>query len=208
MDIIKGLFGWALLGGPIIPLLLYIPFSIWLVRRAIRYARENGKSAKRWGWGTAFVMYSLVFWDWIPTVAVHQYYCAKDSGFWIYKTLDQWKAENLGGIGTLEGRTSSTQKEAGGYTETHQLNQRFNWVIKLHDVTSILKITKRDEILVDAESNEVLARFIDFSSGDQRSTGTTKFWMVSNNCNAGEEYRVHMGQLVDKIYADAKGVNK
>lgn len=75
---------------------VYFAISEEVVRGAIRYARNNGKSAKRWGWGAAFVMYSIVFWDWIPTVAVHQFYCAKDSGFWIYKTLDQWKRENPG----------------------------------------------------------------------------------------------------------------
>ena len=75
---------------------LYLLISIGVVRRAIRYARENGRSAKRWGWGAALVMYSLVFWDWLPTVATHQYYCVKESGFWVYKTLAQWKKENPG----------------------------------------------------------------------------------------------------------------
>ena len=53
--------------------LLYLLISIAVVRWAIRYARRNGKSARRWGWGAALVMYSLVFWDWIPTVAMYQY---------------------------------------------------------------------------------------------------------------------------------------
>ncbi len=75
---------------------VYLLISLGVVMWAIRHAKKNGKSAKRWGWGAALVMYLIPFWDWIPTVAVHQYYCAKDSGFWVYKTLDQWKAENPG----------------------------------------------------------------------------------------------------------------
>jgi hypothetical protein len=91
---------------------VYLLLSVGVVKWAIRYARDNGKSAKRWGWGAAFVMYSLVFWDWIPTIATHQYYCAKDSGFWVYKTLDQWKAENPGVMeGLVAQRVLSSVRE-------------------------------------------------------------------------------------------------
>src|ERR1035437_1593300 len=89
--------------GPVVlgAALLYLLISIAVVRWAIRYAWKNGKSAKRWGWGVALVMYLIPFWDWLPTVATHQFYCAKDAGFSIYKTPEQWKAENPGVIETL-----------------------------------------------------------------------------------------------------------
>ena len=79
----------------------YLLISIGVVAWAIRHAKKNGKSKKRWGWSAALVMYLIPFWDWLPTVAVHQYYCAKESGFWVYKTMDQWKAENPGVAETL-----------------------------------------------------------------------------------------------------------
>ena len=60
---------------------LYLLISIGAVFWALRYAKKNGKSAKRWGWSAALVMYLIPFWDWVPTVAVHQYYCAKEAGF-------------------------------------------------------------------------------------------------------------------------------
>ena len=82
-------------------LTLYFLLSVVVVIGAINHAKMNGKSVKRWGWGTAIVMYLIPFWDWIPTVAVHHYYCAKESGFWVYKTLDQWKVENPGVAETL-----------------------------------------------------------------------------------------------------------
>lgn len=40
---------------------LYLLISIGIVSWAIRYARNNGRSAKRWGWGAALAMYMLVF---------------------------------------------------------------------------------------------------------------------------------------------------
>jgi len=92
---------------------IYLLISFLVVRWSIGYARKNGKSVKKWGWGAALVMYLIPFWDWIPTVATHQFYCAKDAGFWVYKTLDQWKAENPGvmeGLVANELRAPSTHE--------------------------------------------------------------------------------------------------
>ncbi len=81
----------------------------------------------------ALVMYSIVFWDWLPTVAVHQYYCAKESGFWVYKTLDQWKAENPGVMESLvanKGAISTRQGDMENYTDTYLLNPRINIIVQ------------------------------------------------------------------------------
>lgn len=209
MDTLRALFGWALLGGPIIPLLLYILFSVWVIRRVIRYARENGKSAKRWGWGTAFVMYSLVFWDWLPTVAVHQYYCAKDSGFWVYKTLDQWKAENPGVMETLvnnQGEPSSRQGDMQNYTDTYFVNQRFNWVVK-HNGQFLFNRWRHERELLDTKTHEILARYVDFStSQEQRQAGWTgwKFWLDSEHCIGGRDKAISSA----KFFQQFKGAEK
>ena len=79
----------------------YLLISIGVVVGTVSYARKHGRSVKRWGWGAALVMWLIPFWDWLPTVAAHQYYCATESGFWVYKTLDQWKKENPGVAETL-----------------------------------------------------------------------------------------------------------
>ena len=196
----------------LIVMVLYLALLVWATRRGWRWGIEKkGWTGKKRYLGAAigfFIVYLPVFWDFIPTVAVHQYYCAKDSGFWVYKTLDQWKAENPGVILSMEGRFTDMQKEADGYTEIHRLNQRFDWVIKLHEISSVLQLAKRDEALVDTKNNEALIRFVDFSRGNQRSTGTSKFWLVNSDCNGGEIFRVRMGRLIDEIYATAKGDKK
>ena len=169
---------------------VYLLISFLVVRWAISYARKNGKSAKRWGWGAAFIMYSLVFWDWIPTVAVHQYYCAKDSGFWVYKTLDQWKAENPGVVETLvanKGAPSKRQGDMVNYADTYFLNQRFNWVVK-HNGQFLFNRWRHEQEVVDTKTNEVLARYVDFStSQDQRQAGRSgwKFWLANEHCING-----------------------
>ena len=169
--------------GPVVlgAALLYLLISIAVVRGAIRYARNNGKSAKRWGWGAVLVMYLIPFWDWIPTVATHQFYCAKDSGFWVYKTLDQWKAENPGVMETLIA-TKGAPSANGAYI----LNQRFNWAIK-KTAPLLFNVWRWEQQVVDSKTNEILARYIDFSTGNGNIGGEPpiKFWLQSEHCIGG-----------------------
>jgi hypothetical protein len=184
---------------------LYLLIAVSVVTGAISHAKKQGKSVRRWGWGAALVMYLIPFWDWIPTVALHQYYCATESGFWTRKTFSQWKAENPGVTLTVDGISTTTTPVRNGITQIHQLNQRLNWVVTLHSTSSFLTVTRQDETLVDGRNNGELSRFVDFSRGDQSNTGTTKFWLVSRSCNGGETSMVRMGKLIDEIYADTKG---
>ncbi len=74
----------------------YLLLSIAVVKGARAYARNAGRSMARWGWGAALAMWLIPFWDWLPTVAMHQYTCAAEAGFWVYKTPEQWRQENPG----------------------------------------------------------------------------------------------------------------
>lgn len=75
---------------------VYLWLSILLIRWAARIAKKRGITGWKFGLPMALVMYLLVFWDWIPTVVAHKYYCSKYGGFTVYKTLDEWKKENPG----------------------------------------------------------------------------------------------------------------
>jgi len=185
---------------------VYLLISVGVVKWAISYARKNGKSVKRWGWGAAFVMYSIVFWDWIPTVAVHQYYCAKDSGFWVYKTLDQWKAENPG---VMEGLVYN---KAIPYTQTQDgiatvLNQRFIHLYR-YEGPFLLNRWRIETEIRDSKNGEVIAREIGFStSQERRQAGWTgwKFWLDSERCHI-ENHR-DKGSF-DKITSQFEGAKK
>ena len=174
----------------IVAMALYLLISIGVVAWAISHAKKKGKSVKKWGWGAALVMYMIPFWDWIPTVAVHQYYCAKDSGFWVYKTLDQWKAENPGVMETLVANKGAPSKRKGDmntFTDTYFLNQRFNWVVKKTGPLLFNRWRWEQEV-VDEKTNEVLARYIDFSTGNGNIGGEldTRFWLHVEHCVGGE----------------------
>lgn len=80
---------------------VYLLVSIFVTRKVASWATANNRKPWLWGGLAAFVMYNLVFWDLIPTLVMHKYYCATQAGFWVYKTPEQWMKENPEVMGTL-----------------------------------------------------------------------------------------------------------
>jgi hypothetical protein len=175
---------------------LYLVIAIFVVTGAISHARKNGKSVKRWGWGAALVMYLIPFWDWIPTVAMHQYYCATEAGFWVYKTPEQWSKENPGVMETLvtnKGVPNRNERFDDGHGEKdiYLLNERFNWIVTQQDFSVVLPIIRSEQQVKDAKTTEVLARYVNFSTGNSvKNTvgppGPMKFWLHRGHCAGGE----------------------
>lgn len=183
---------------------LYLLISIGVVVWAISFARKRGKSAKRWGFGAVLVMYLIPFWDWIPTVVSHKYYCATESGFWAYKTVDQWGAENPGVLETLRFNTNVVPVRQGNmrnYTDTYRVNDRISWTIKL-DGPFFLHRWRHEQQLLDEKTGDVLARYIDFSTSQvQRQAGWTgwKFWLDDKHCTGGRHNKSLLRRLKDQL---------
>ena len=147
--------------------------------------QEHGCSKWRWGIGAFLLVYLPIFWDWIPTVVVHKYYCDKEAGVWVYKTLDQWKTENPGVMETLvanKGEISKRQGDMDNYTDTYSLNHRINKIIKQQQVLSWLPVNRREQTIVDAKTNQVLGRYVDFGSYSREWDGL-KFWLGMQRCS-------------------------
>jgi hypothetical protein len=144
-----------------------------------------------------FVMYNLVFWDWIPTVVMHKYYCSTQAGFWVYKTPEQWMQENPGMMETLvanKGAPSTSQGDMESYTDTYLLNNRFNWVVKRHG-KFLFNRWLNEQTVVDTKTNEVLAKYVDFSTSQitpQAGWNGWKAWLTNDNCDGG---RVNQGLM-------------
>ncbi|MBY0268884.1 MAG: hypothetical protein K2X06_03340 [Burkholderiales bacterium] len=198
--------GLVILGA----LALYLLISIAVVIGAIKHAKKTGKSVKRWGWGAVLIMYLIPFWDWIPTVAVHQYYCATESGFWVNKSLDQWKAENPGVSETLVANKATSSKRQGdmtNYTDTYYLNQRFNWVVKKTGPLLLHRWHWEKEV-IDTSTNEVLVRYVDFSTGSGFIGGPPRgfrFWLQNDHCIGGQGNMYSMDAFVSNISQLIKG---
>ncbi len=180
---------------------LYLVLAIFVVTGAVSHARKLGKNVKHWGWGAALVMYLIPFWDWIPTVAMHQYYCTTEAGFWVYKTPEQWKKENPGVMETLlennrspNGMHANWPHERRSDMDIAHINQRFVVRYKDHfssqeDGQLFLHVWRWQYELLDKKTGEVLARQVDFSTGDGRIGGEPpiKFWLQNEHCATSKE---------------------
>jgi hypothetical protein len=193
------------MGFLIIPaLVLYVLFSLGIALWAVVYAIRRGKNPWIWGFCALFLMYNLVFWDWLPTVVAHKYYCSTEAGFWVYKTVDQWKAENPGVAETLtpyKGPQTQREGDMENYIDTYYLNERFNWIIK-HNGKFFPNRWRHEQEIVDTKTNEILARYMDFStSQERRQAGLSgwKFWLDSRNCSDGGVNHGKMLQFESQI---------
>ena len=72
------------------------------------------------------------------------------------------------------------------YIDTYFLNQRFNWVVKK---TGQLPVNRwrREQEVIDTKTNEVLARYIDFSTGNGNIGGEPepRLWLHVEHCIGG-----------------------
>lgn len=185
---------------------LYLVLAIFVVTWAINHAKKHGKSVKRWGWGAALVMYLIPFWDWIPTVAMHRYYCEKEAGFWVYKTPEQWMKENPGVMEMLVYNKTMPHTQTPYGTAT-VLNERFIHLYKYEGSFPLNRWRIETEIR-DSKNGDVIAREIGFStSQERRQAGWTgwKFWLDSERCTI-ENHR-DRGSF-DKITAQLEGAKK
>ena len=160
----------------------YLAVSVFVIRWAVRHAKKHEKNVWLWGGVSAFIMYNLVFWDWIPTVVAHKYYCSTEAGFWVYKTVDQWKAENPGVAETLHSEILPSQKTPYGHMEI--INKRFREEFHKKKIFP-LPTTVTERRVVDVNTNDILAKEIAVGSNvNPRFDGLQgyKFWLSPKPC--------------------------
>jgi hypothetical protein len=162
---------------------VYLVVSALVVLLAARWAKKRGRRGWVWGGVAAFAMYNLVFWDLIPTLAMHKYYCATEAGFWVYKTPEQWVKENPGGLGTLSQRADPSPENLNRVpipqnTERTGLTQRFFEDVTREEV--FLSMSRAEEKFFDAETGVIIARSIEFILGSDSASfvsgGTLEGW--------------------------------
>lgn len=214
------------MGAVILPLMaIYLAFLVGATWSGWRWAETRGwKGSKRWlGAACGFlIVYLPVFWDWLPTVVAHKYYCEKEAGFWVYKTVEQWKTENPG---VMEGLASYNNNPGGfnvNWPSQHEqrndghnkinanhINERFDEIVSWQDISSVLPIIRKENVLFDIKKKAVIARYVDFGTGNSvKETvgppGPMKFWLRSSDCIGGQENAINFG----KFYLQFKGTEK
>ncbi len=154
---------------------VYLAISCGVVWLVIRWARRTGRGVKRWAAAAILAMYLLVFWDHIPTLVLYKYYCATKAGFWVYKTPEQWKAENPGVAETLTWRENAQSYKSENIDVGYQLNGRFVW-IRQNSKTPILPVGLSTESIVDIKNNETVIKRVNVWAGYSGSKKMFRFW--------------------------------
>jgi hypothetical protein len=172
---------------------VYIGTSVFVVWFFVHQAKKRGIAGWKWGVPAAIVMYLLVFWDHVPTLLAHKYYCERDAGFTVAKTLDEWKAENPGVAETLVAKSHPDSSTEGSMT-TYHLNERFDWRLDTQRV--FLSVLRRHDWIVDTKTHELVAEYIDYESGwGNLMVGVNEFrgykiWLVNGSCEKDSQMPV------------------
>ena len=197
--------GMAVLAWPLILVGLIILAFIIAITAAVIFAGRTGRSKWRWALIGFFLVYLPIFWDWVPTVVVHQYYCATEAGFWVYKTVDQWKVENPGMIETLVKNKVpvkvSHEGDQNSWVDTVMLNQRIKKVSKREGPLMLYR-WRWEGIWIDSETDEVLARYVDFyTSYKKRQAGNSgwKFWLSSDHCPNYQSHAINFSKTIEQF---------
>lgn len=174
---------------------IYLLISIGVVQVVMTWAK--GQQRRRWLWGglAGFVMYNLVFWDWIPTLVAYKYYCNTQAGEVIYKPPEKWFQENSN-LSAMSLKTPRKQN-AVGWSYEHKIlpNKHGKPVIMINEfiykdidfirhICCFLPIEKRIYYVADIRNDEKLFEYVTFWTGyDDLELGNLKnYWMINGEC--------------------------
>lgn len=145
---------------------LYITACVGAVGLAYWFSQKY-QWKQPWMWGLLmFVLYNTPVGLYIipPAIAMNSY--CDQSGFWLYKTPEQWKLENPGVAETLTviGKSEPDRKTGERKMErVFHLNERFDWVIEASG-TNTANVNREVQTVVDRLTNEIMAKRIDFKA--------------------------------------------
>lgn len=103
----------------------YFICAVLCVWVAVREAKKRGRKGWVWGGVAALFIYHLAFWDLIPKLVLHNYYCFTESGYSVYKTPKQWMQENPGVMETLSLSHLPERFYKGSSSRIHTLNRYY-----------------------------------------------------------------------------------
>lgn len=198
---------------------VYLLISIWLTKKAASWAKANNKKPWLWGGLIAFVMYNLVFWDLMPTLVMHKYYCSTQAGFWVYKMPEQWMKENpeltkddlilLGeagkGINILADFHKRKPLISNPKNEVLMINQRIYLDSQYErNINRLVPIHRIKRFYADINNDQKLAEEITFGSGyggPSTLQGFVKGWLENGTCtNSDYKNSQEQTSFINKIF--------
>lgn len=184
--------------GLIIYLVIGVYLCLWAAVVVFSYRMTfKASQSKKKAFSVAIVffliMYLIPFWDLIPTLVMHKYYCSTQAGFWVYKTPDEWVTENSDIANTLKNYDKSNIESLGNNRQKYHINERFVEEIN-RSIEVFHAVSRTEKTLRDKKTNQVLAKRTDFFFGAGMSSihsgGSLEewrrffvfFWFDSRRC--------------------------
>ena len=196
---------------------IYLALLVWATRAAYRWAQGKDLSKAKCRLAAAggfLIVYLPVFWDHIPTLVAHQFYCAKDAGFKVFKTVEQWQVENPG----VAEKLKPYGKDINDVPHNPDGDALFNDRFREHyeqEFVGFLPNRQRTISLIDRATKDVVASDVDFQSGygnpmtsSSSDWRTIKFWMRVDSCLSAEARQVDRGFMAYRNRIINLGGNK
>ena len=192
---------------------VYLGVAIWAIRATYRGTRASGAGrVAQWTSAglVALALYLIPFWDWIPTVVAHHYYCANEATFKVRKPIEQWMKENSEIVATLRPEQSVAGVEVNGFRR-YAMNQRL--AIDSKGATPVFLAVRREEArMVDVMNGEILAEYVEFLSGygsfSVGGEGAWKFWLDTGACSGRVGFRESFGDFERQASRKLKGESR
>jgi hypothetical protein len=182
-----GLMAILVLGG-------LLALAVLVFARANKALLRQGKSeavARAWAVAAVVALSLPITWDAIPTWLAFEYYSHKEAGIQVFKTLEQWKAENPGVAETLVPYGFKDKrgelKNMGNEKFRYPLNDRFAY--DSSKVNLFLSVYAVRYELIDQKSGAVLVRHTAVASGNsggfaRGGSGWWAFWLIHKTPDA------------------------
>jgi hypothetical protein len=177
----------------LIAAVFYIGLMVVAVRFGWRMGGAKNGSRKRaaaYAFIGFLIVYLPLFWDHIPTLLLHRYYCAKDAGLTVYVSPEQWMKEHFDELD--QARISSVQERVktiqlpNGWRRS-MANQKVAFETKNDSVgPSLIKINRSQVRLIDISTQHALATYVGYSAGQPFESGGLRLWMNMGSCSSSE----------------------
>lgn len=187
--------------------LIYLPLSVWIIRKAYQWAKARYLRGWAGGLAAAFIMYNLVFWDWIPVVLMHKHLCETQGGFWVYKTPEQWVKEHPEVLGQDWSASYKTEYIRKGYGNTLFRNWFGSSIYFEHsrqlEIDFTNTIARNEDKVVDVSTGKVL-----FKNTNFRRFAPYKFWLADPSQSEGPGCNIAARDGADNEFSNLMNIIK
>lgn len=190
-------------------------FYFWLMFIAIRFGwrmggTKNGsrKRAAAYAFIGFLIVYLPLFWDHIPTLLLHRYYCAKDAGLTVYLSPEQWLKEHSAELDQV--RISSVQERvktiqiSDGWRR-RMVNRKVAYDAKIEKAGIGSLYVNRSEVrLTDLTNDQPIVKRVGYSYSERFESGEYRLWMSTGLCKNVEENRIIFSQIWEALRLEEK----